>query len=147
MKASVKRLLGVILTLSTVVSLLSVAASAAVVRSSNYLDAYRCAVSAENNGKIAVTVDVDAIVNATEIGATEIYIYESSDDVHFTCVEEYFSEDYPEMLDSGWSYYESPITHQGTVGKYYFAVVYVYAGNSTGGDTRRVETNTVRAIR
>ena len=147
MKTSVKRLLGVILTVSTVISLLSVAASAAVVRSSNYLDAYRCAVSAENNGKIAVTVDVDAIVNATEIGATEIYIYESTNGEDFTCVEEYFAEDYPEMLGSGWNYYDSPIIHQGTVGKYYYAVVYVYAGNSTGGDTRRVETTTIRAIR
>ena len=147
MKASIKKLLGVLLTVSAVVSLLSVAASAAVVRSSNYLDAYRCAVSAENNGKIAVTVDVDAIVNATEIGATEIYIYESSNGEDFTCVEEYFAEDYPEMLDSGWSYYESPIIHQGTVGKYYYAAVYVYAGNRTGGDTRSVNTNVVRAIR
>ena len=147
MKASVKRLLGVILAVSTVVSMLSVAASAVVVRSSNYLDAYACSVSAENNGKIAVTVDVDAIVNATEIGATEIYIYESSNDVDFTCVAEYFAEDYPEMLGSGWNYFNEPIIHQGTVGKYYCATVYVYAGNSTGGDTRRVETNTVRAIR
>ena len=97
--------------------------------------------------KIAVCIEVDAIVNATEIGATEIYIYESSDGVYFTCVEEYFAEDYPEMLDSGWHYFDEPIIHQGTVGKYYFAAVYVYAGNSTGGDTRRVETNVVRAIR
>lgn len=147
MKTSIKRLLGVILAVSVVVSLLSVAASAAVVRSSNYLDAYACSVSAENNGKIAVCVDVDAIVNATEIGATEIYIYESTNGEDFTCVKEYFAEDYPEMLDSGWHYYDAPITHQGTVGKYYCATVYVYAGNSTGGDTRRVETNAVRAIR
>ena len=147
MKTSVKKLLGVILTVSVMLSLLSVAASAAVVRSSNYLDAYACSVSAENNGKIDVCVNVDAIVNATEIGATEIYIYESTNGEDFTCVEEYFAEDYPEMLGSGWRYYDEPITHQGTVGKYYCAAVYVYAGNSTGGDTRTVYTNTVRAIR
>ena len=147
MKTSVKRLLGVILTVSIVASLLSVAASAAVVRSSNYLDAYACSVSAENNGKIEVCVEVDAIVNATEIGATEIYIYESTNGEDFTCVAEYFAEDYPEMLGSGRSYYDEPIIHRGTVGKYYYAAVYVYAGNSTGGDTRAVNTNVVRAIR
>ena len=147
MKTSVKKLLGIVLTVSVIASLLSVAASATVVRSSNYLDAYACSANAKNNGKISVCVEVDAIVNATEIGATEIYIYESSNGEDFTCVEEYFAEDYPEMLDSGWAYYDSPIVHQGTVGKYYYAVVYVYAGNSTGGDTRRVETTTVRAIR
>lgn len=147
MKTSLKRLLGIILTVSVTMSLLSVAASAAVVRSSNYLDAYGCSVTAENNGEIAVCVEVDAIVNATEIGATDIYIYESSNDVDFTCVEEYHAEDYPEMLGSGRHYYDTPIFHDGTVGKYYYAVVYVYAGNTTGGDTRRVETNTVRAIR
>lgn len=147
MKTSVKRLLGVILTVNVVVFLLSVAASAAVVRSSNYLDAYACGVTAKNNGKISVCVDVDAIVNATEIGATEIYIYESTNGEDFTCVAEYFAEDYPEMLGSGWNYYESPIVHQGTVGKYYYAAVYVYAGNATGGDTRAVNTNVVRAIR
>lgn len=147
MKTSIKRLLGIILAVSVAASLLSVSASAVVVRSSDYLDAYACSVRALNNGKIEVCVSVDAIVNATEIGATEIYIYESFNGEDFTCVEVYDAEDYPEMLGSGWSYYYEPIIHQGTVGKYYYAAVYVYAGNSTGGDTRAVNTNVVRAIR
>ena len=147
MKTAVKRLLGIILAVSVAASLLSVSASAAVVRSSDYLDAYACSAHRENNGKIAVCISVDAIVNATEIGATEIYIYESINGEDFTCVEVYDAEDYPEMLGSGWHYYDTPIIHQGTVGKYYYATVYVYAGNSTGGDTRTVNTNIVRAMR
>ena len=147
MKTSVKRLLGIILAVSVAASLLSVSASAAVLRSSDYLDAYACSIHRENNGAIAVCVRVDAIVNATEIGATEIYIYESINGEDFTCVEVYDAEDYPEMLGSGWHYYDTPIIHQGTVGKYYCAAVYVYAGNSTGGDTRTVYTDVVRAMR
>ena len=146
MKAPWKRLFSALMTLCILSSILCTAASAVMVRSSDYLDSYVCMVTARSGGEIVVSASVDAVIRATEIGATDVYIYESSDDVYYTCVEEYHAEDYPEMLDSGRHFNSDVATYEGTPGKYYYAVVYVYAGNSTGGDTRRYETACVRAI-
>ena len=146
MKTSWKRLLSALMPLCILSSILCTAASAATVRSSDYLDSYGWSVTAAPGGVIVVSANVNAVIRATEIGATDVYIYESSNDVDYTCVEEYHAEDYPEMLDSGRHFNSDGATYEGTPGKYYYAVVYVYAGNSTGGDTRRYETACVRAI-
>ena len=146
MKVSCKRFFSVLLTMCILFSVLCTAVSAVTVRSSNYLDYYVCSVTAESGGKIVVSANVNAIINATEIGATDVYIYESSNNEDFTCVEEYHAEDYPEMLDSGRHFNSDVATYDGTPGKYYYAAVYVYAGNSTGGDTRSYDTASVRAI-
>lgn len=146
MKALWKRLFSVLMTLCILSSILCTVASAVTVRSSAYLDSYVCSVSAERGGKIYVTASVNAVINATEIGATDVYIYESSNNEDFICVEEYHAEDYPEMLGSGRHFYDDVAVYEGTPGKYYYAAVYVYAGNSTGGDTRSYDTASVRAI-
>lgn len=146
MKTSHKRLLGVLLAICAVFSIFCTAASAMDARYSDYLDSYVCSVTPKADGEIVVSATVNAIVNATQIGASDVYIYESSDDVYFTCVEEYHYEDYPDMMGSGRHFNRDVATYEGTPGKYYYAVVYVYAGNSTDGDTRRYETASERAI-
>lgn len=117
----------------------------AAVTSSNYLDSYCAAVTPIGRGKIVITVDVNAIVDATEIGASRIYLYESSNGVDFTCTEEFFPEDYPLMLGSGYHHCKDAITYQGTVGYSYYANVYCYAGDSTGSHERVYSTAIVTA--
>ena len=122
-------------------------ASAAVVnpdepQSSAYLDSYAASVSVESTGEVYVTVSVDARVYASEVGAKTIYIYESTNGTSFTKVATYQSDDYPEMLGSGWSYNYSPIEYQGVAGRYYWAAVKCYAGNSSGSDYRWYDTST-----
>ena len=141
-----KRLLCSMLTVCMCASLLCTAASAVEARSSAYLDSYVCSLTADSGGEITISATVNAVINATEIGATDIYLYESSNGRSFTCVEHFSAEDYPEMLGSGWSYHEDMVTYDGTVGNYYYARVYVYAGNNSGGDTRIYETATRKAI-
>lgn len=82
----------------------------------------------------------------TELGAKTIYIYESTDGKNFTRVATYDSSAYPEMLGSGTNYYKTPVTYQGTVGKYYYASVWVYAANANGSDQKNYTTSTKRAI-
>ena len=147
MKISRKRFFSALLTVCILSSILCTAASAITARSSDYLDSYVAGVTAEGNGKIIVSAQVDAIINATEIGVSDVYIYESTNDIDYTCVEEYHYEDYPDMMGSGRHFHRDVVFHEGTPGKYYYAAVYVYVGNSTGGDTRRYETASVRAYR
>ena len=114
-------------------------------RSSLYLDSYMAAVTPVANGKLVISVDVSARRNCTQLGSDDIYLYESTDGVHFTLVRHYQYQDYPNMMGSGWDYCRDAVTYQGTVGRYYAATVYIFAGDSSGSDSRRYETSTVRA--
>lgn len=114
-------------------------------RSSWYLDNYMAAVTPVANGKLVISVDVSACRNCTQLGSDDIYLYESTDGVTFRLVRHYEYQDYPDMMGSGWDYCYDPVTYQGTVGRYYFANVYIYAGDSTGYDRRVYETSIVRA--
>lgn len=94
-----------------------------------------------------VTVDVSGRGTMDEIGATKIYIFESSDGVNFTRVKTYRSTDYPEMLEADTTtYYDSPVIYPGKVGYYYYADVYCYAAKDGGSDTKLYSTSVKRAI-
>lgn len=147
MKGFSKKLFCTLLTIGILSSILCVAASAVVVRSSNYLDSYIAGMTAESGGKIYVSAQVDAIINATKIGVSDVYLYESDDNVSYTCVEHYEYEEYPDMMGSGRHFNRDVVEYDGTPGKYYMACVYVYAGNNSGGDTRAYTTASVRAFR
>lgn len=131
--------------LFVVCMLCSLLCTSAFARSSEYISTYGAVLTAKSGGKLVVTVDVSGYGRMTQIGATKIYIYESVDNQSFTKVATYNYEDYPEMMGSGTVYYDSPVTYTGRVGYYYFASVYCYAGNTSGGDERNYTTTTIRA--
>lgn len=146
MKSSTKHLMSLFLALCMSCSILCTFASAVDARSSAYLDSYVCSVVPKSGGKIVVSATVNAVVNATMIGASDVYLYESSDNLHFTCVEHFNYEDYPDMMGSGRHFNYDVATYDGTVGYYYYARVYVYAGDSTGYDSKVYETSVRQAI-
>ena len=118
-------------------------------RSSLYLDCYRAWLTPKSGAKINVTIDVQAVGDMDSIGALDVTIYESSDGGSSWDVDRiYYSALYPELLQQDtYLYYETPLSHQGTAGYKYFAVVTVYAGDSTGSDSREYQTTTVTAIK
>ena len=125
----------------------TVSAAADGVRSSLYLDAYRAWLTPVNGAKINVNVHVQAVDYMDDVGSTKIEIYESDDGgatwentrIYLSALEE-------NMLDQdAVIYYDTAVTHQGTEGYKYYAVVTVYAGDSTGYDTREYQTTTVTA--
>lgn len=143
MKRFGKRVFCGILTVCMLSCLLCTFASA---RSSAYLDAYRAFITPESGGLIAVTVEVDGVNYMDELGASAIFIYESTDNKNFTKVATYKSENFPAMLGSGTTYYETPVTYLGKPGRYYYASVYCYAAKDGGSDTGHYETSVKRAI-
>ncbi|MBE6909549.1 MAG: hypothetical protein E7474_08290 [Ruminococcaceae bacterium] len=143
MKRILRNSISSVLVLCMMASMLSAFATTAQpggTRSSAYLDSYMAATTVESNGSVTVFVSVDAVVNATKIGARDIYLYESTNGVDFTCVKHFNYLSYPYMMGSGWHYSRDAVTYNGTAGRYYLANVYVYAANSTGSDSRLYST-------
>jgi len=143
MRKYVKKILCIALALCV---LSSTFAASAALDASSYLSRYSATLTAKSGGKIAILVDVTGAGYMTDIGATDIYVYESSDNVTFTCVSSFHSDAYPRMLGSGSTYFDTPITYAGTPGMYYYASVYFYAADSTGSDTGHYNTDSCRAI-
>ena len=125
----------------------TVSAAADGVRSSLYLDAYRAWLTPVNGAKINVNVHVQAVDYMDDVGSTKIVIYESDDGgSSWENVRTYYSALEDNMLDQDTViYYDTAVVHQGTDGYKYYAVVTVYAGDSTGSDTRDYVTPTVTA--
>lgn len=118
-------------------------------QSSLYLDGYRAWLTPERGGVIDVTIDVQAVDYMDDVGALSVEIWESDDGgSSWSCVRTYDCSMYPDLLtqDDYW-YYDTPISYQGTVGYKYCAVVEVYAGDSTGWDSREYQTDSVIARR
>lgn len=145
MKKNIRYILShIVLVVLIASSLLCISVSA---RSSDYLDAYGIVLTQKTGGRIVISVDVDALREMTMIGASRIYLYESSDGKNFSVVKTYDYEDYPSMMDSGRHFYKDVATYYGTPGYQYYAVGYCYAGDSTGYDEKSYTTGVKTAIK
>ena len=80
-----------------------------------------------------------------EIGALEIYLYESKDNENWTWVKTFEHQDYTDMLEYNDYMYMSQVEYNGTIGRYYKAYVCVWAGKDGDGDTRYFWTPAVKA--
>ena len=147
MKRYLKKASALLLALSLLVVVFATPGVSALGRSSLYLDCYSAWLTPKNNGAVAVTIDVQAVGNMDDVGATSVIIYESSDGGStWTAVREYFSALVPDMLaHDTYMYFDTPVTHIGRPGNKYFAVITIYAGDSTGYDTREYQTTTITA--
>lgn len=116
-------------------------------RSSLYISTYSAWLTAGSLCSISVTVDVSAYGYMDEVGASRIEILESDDDGEtWETVRVYLKSKYPEMVNTdAWYYYDTPVTYTGIRGREYTAIVTIYAGDSTGYDTREYTTPMVTA--
>ena len=147
MKRYWRKTTALLLTLGLLIVALAVPATAVDSRSSLYLSAYRAWLTPESGAKIDVTIHVQAVDDMDYVGATKVEMYESSDGgVTWSRDGTYLSAFNQDMLVEGdVLYYDTPITHQGTSGYKYYAVVTVYAEDSTGSDSKTYVTPTVIA--
>lgn len=134
-------------TLFLTLVLFTVASSAVSGRSSLYLSRYRAWLTPKDDGIVNVTIDVQAVDDMNNVGATKVEMYESSDGgTTWHRDGTYLSALYPELLVQGtYLYYDTPISHEGTAGNKYYAVVTVFAGDNTGSDSKTYVTATVTA--
>jgi len=147
MKKMISRVTAFVFAVMMLISSVSAVSNGA--RSSLYLDAYRAWLTPESGGVIDVTIDVQAVDDMDDVGAISVKMYESADGgVTWSRDGTYTSALFPELLDHDtYIYAGAPITHEGTPGYKYYAIVKVYAGDSTGSDSREYQTTTVTARR
>lgn len=114
--------------------------------SSYYLSSYTAGISRSGGGKIQVYADVVAKRVMDEIGALEMVVYESVDNITWTQVRTYSHTDHSYMLATDDIQYCSYVDYYGIAGRYYKAYVTIWAGRDGGGDTRYIWTTpSVRA--
>ena len=147
MKRSLKKATVLFLTLALLAAAIAVPAGAVMSRSSLYLSYYRAWLTPENGGIVDVTIDVQAVDDMDDVGAISVKMMESSDGGDTWHSDgTYASALYPELLvQNDYWYCDTPISHAGTPGYKYYAIVKVYAGDSTGSDTKTYVTSTVTA--
>jgi hypothetical protein len=118
--------------------------ASAAITASDYLDNYAVSVSAGANHSVIINFDVNATRIMNLVGASNIVVQVNNNGV-WTGVATYFGSTSNGMLAANTFSYTGSKTYTGNAGMQYRAIVTVYAGNSTGEDSRTVTTNAVTA--
>ena len=144
-KKKISSFFRIISLLLVIVLILPVSAKAVETRASYYLDAYSAYVYPAGWGKVQVWFSVDGTNDMDEIGALEIYLYESTDNENWTWVKTFEHQDYTGMLGYNDYVHTGHVEYNGTIGRYYKAYVCVWAGKNGDGDTRYFWTSPKKA--
>lgn len=94
------------------------------------------------SGQLNITYSVWGKNEMTKIGVSKIEIYKSTNSYATFTV---FGDTQNGLLATSTSYHSGVYTYTGNPGTSYYAVVTVYASNSSGTDTRTITTSTVTA--
>ena len=113
-------------------------------RASDYFDNYFAIACTSSNGEIIIEYDLDCTGIMSSIGASTIVIEEKSGG-RWVEDETYYGSISNGMLDSGRASFIGSISHDGTPGREYRAVVTFYAEDNYGDDSRTLTTNSVTA--
>lgn len=114
------------------------------VQASDYISSYAAWASAGSGGKVYIYYDIDATGDVARLGA-KLIVVQVLDAGVWTNVKTVTGTLSNGMLISNDNSHTGGIVYQGTAGKSYRAVVTVYAGPTSGGDSRIVTTNSVTA--
>ena len=105
-------------------------------RASDYLASYGAYVYPAGNGKVSVYFNVLGTGYMDEIGALSIEIYESRDGINWVWTETFKFNSSFGMLGYNDNYHSGSVTYKGVAGRYYKALISVWAGKNGQGDTR-----------
>lgn len=104
-------------------------------QASNYIAGYYGYIARSGN-TIQPVFSIAGTYVMDRIGATEIYLYESSDGINYSLVKSYRYTNYSNMMAYNESAHASYMTYTGNANYYYKAYICVYAGRNGGGDSR-----------
>ena len=140
-----KRTFSALLAALMLVSCLGTASGAVIepFRASDYLSSYAAFISAGDNAReINIGYDVSANTLASLVGVYKIVIYKANG----TQVSVVNGSVANGLLRMNWNSHGGEYIYKGaTSGTSYYAVVTVYASDSSGSDSRSITTDTVKA--
>ena len=136
-----KRIVAIIFALILLVNI----SGFAFARASEYFGYTAVYAFAKDDGEILIEYDIDQTHRMLECGAKIVYIFEEQSDGDFEVVFSYHTDDYPEMIQHNSIIGDGEVTYQGTPGLQYYALVGVYAKDSSGSETIYFYTNVVTA--
>ena len=117
----------------------------AEIQDSNYFSYKNISVIPAGSGKLNITVNVRAKSIMTELGATQICVYQKQSDGSYQEVHTYTRYNQPGMILTKQAFADVNITYPGTAGKYYYVTAACYCKNSAGSETAWVGSKAVKA--
>lgn len=112
---------------------------------SDYIVLYNAHISAKGNSIIEIWFTAVGDTDMDEIGAQAIILYESINQTNWTQVIKFSHQNFPSMLIEDNCTHSSYIPYRGVAGRYYKALVCIWAGKAGGGDSRTIWTVPVKA--
>lgn len=104
---------------------------------SDYLMSYTSYICHMGGGDLEIWYRVTGTGTQADIGVLTIMLYESTDQVNWTRVHTFRHTDYETMLAHNIFQHMSHVDYEGTEGKYYKALVTIWAGDeNNNGDAR-----------
>lgn len=124
----------------------AVPALAAETRASEYLNSYMANTYTSGNDVILdVFIQAPFGASITKIGVEKVVIQESPNGYSaWSPVDTLYSWENPDFTKSGTTYSEHYSVYTGTPGMWYRCVVTIYAGNSSGTDSRTITSGKVQ---
>lgn len=113
---------------------------------SQYLSYYHAYLEAASECMIRIHFRVEGITTLDYLGASEIYLYHSTDNASWTFYKHFSSDDYSCMKGYNTLIHSNYIECKGGVGRYYKAMVYLTGGKNGSANMYYYQTNSVRAV-
>jgi len=133
----------------TVFSLLFVflisTANAVTPRVSDYFDYVTVGITAAGRGSVEVQIDIIATDSMKEVGATKVVIYEQTSSGRYSAVKTYTRYNTPSLIVKNSNIAYVDVTYSGKSGTKYYAVVDVFAKNSSASETLTYSSNVITA--
>jgi len=136
------RIVCMILVLATALAIPASAVEIANQRGSSYFAKYSVYLEKASGSQFKIWFDVTALDVMSKLGASEITVERSSDQVNWTPMQTYYKAYNSQMVASNRGSYANYVTYTYTSGYYYRATITLYAKNSSGSAESTVTTTT-----
>lgn len=132
-----------LVSLTLVAAMFFVMAIPASARASDYITSATIVTNSPGNGKISITVKVDATGRMQEIGATQVIVHKKGTDGNYRPVYTFTRESTKNLISNNRTSYVFALTYQGTSGEDYYITAQCYAKNASGSGSTWVGSKTV----
>lgn len=112
---------------------------------SDYIISYNAYIYTIGGGDLQICFTAVGDTDMDELGALHIILYESTDQSIWTQAKTFTPTNYPAMLAENDWLHTSYVPYDGVAGRYYKALIRIWASKDGGGDSRYVWTAPVKA--